>query len=217
MSEIYLVRHPESALNTKRSIVGGRSNETPITLKGEQQARQFTKAFLANYPSPDVYFASPAVRTQKLMQIYSETLGQPIELFTDDDLQEMSQGSAEGMLRSEVYTPEVLEQITQKQKEFSLPNGESVNNVCRRMSSWAIRTACEHPNSVILAATHGQAIRALVGGILGWSQYETTIDPTRITPNVSLSHLTVLNDEIKVNFWGKEIVEAVETNMPEVY
>jgi broad specificity phosphatase PhoE len=217
MSEIYLVRHPESALNTQRSIVGGRSNETPITLKGEQQARQFTKAFLVNYPSPDVYFASPAVRTHKLMQIYSETLGQPIELFTDDDLQEMSQGSAEGMLRSEVYTPEVLEQIIQQQKEFSLPNGESVNNVYRRMSSWAIRTACEHQNSVILAATHGQAIRALVGGILGWSQYETTIDPTRITPNVSLSHLTVLNDEIKVNFWGKEIVEAVETNMPEVY
>jgi len=217
MTEIYLVRHPESLQNTILSVVGGRINNTPITERGVEQARRFAKVFSAQYPSPNAYYSSPAVRTKALLDIYNETTGQHNGYFIDPDLQEMSQGQGEGMLRAEVYTPEVLEAIAIRQHDFALPGGESLNDTSSRMYSWMRRAHKKYPNGVLLVSTHGQAIRAVVGGLLKWSHFETTIDPAHQTDNVSLTHLTVKDHEMTVNFWGKDIIEPVENIQSEVY
>jgi broad specificity phosphatase PhoE len=210
MTEIYLVRHPESAQNTDRSIVGGRSNETPITKRGEQQARQFAKAFLAHYPAPDAFYTSPAVRTKTLLDMYNEVSGQQNGYFIDPDLHELSQGLSEGLQRDAVYTPEVLAAIAEYLHDFALPGGESLNDVSGRMEAWLGRVEQRHPNGVVLASTHGIAIRALVGKQLGWSHAETTTNPVHDVDNVSLTRLTVDNGKISVDFWGKNIIEPIE-------
>ena len=217
MTEIYLVRHPESLMNAHSSIVGGRSNFTPITERGAEQARRFAKAFLTQYPKPDAYYSSPAVRTKTLLDIYNQTTEQTNDYTIDLDLQEMSQGQSEGLERSKVYTPEVLEQIAQQQFDFALPGGESLNDTADRMFSWIDRVAEKYPNGTILASGHGQAIRAPIGRLLHWTHFETTIDPAHQTDNVSLTHLTVEDGKITVDFWGKNIIKAVKIATTEVY
>jgi len=217
MVEIYLVRHPESAQNTDRSIVGGRSNETPITKRGEQQARKFAKVFLAQYPSPDAFYTSPAVRTKALLDIYNEVAGQQNGYFIDPDLQELSQGLSEGLQRDKVYTPEVLASIAEQLHDFALPGGESLNDVSSRMEAWIGRVEKRHPNSVVLASTHGIAISALVGKQLGWSHVQTATNPIHNIDNVSLTHLTVNDGKINVDFWGKNIIEPIENTANTVY
>lgn len=217
MTEIYLVRHPESELNAQATLIAGRSNATPVTERGLEQARRFAKVFSSEYPEPDFFYASPAIRTQILIDIYNQTTGQDNKYEIEPDLSEMSQGLSEGVDRKYVYTPDVLERIAQHLHDFSLPGGESLNQTADRVLSWAYATEKKHPNSVILAATHGQAIRASVGRLLGWDHFQTTRDPERRTDNVSLTHLTVSEGNITVNFWGKDIIEPVEKVESELY
>jgi len=217
MTEIYLVRHPESALNADASVVGGRSNHTPLTERGEEQARRFAKAFASQYPAPNVFYSSPAVRTKALLDIYNETLGQHNGYFIDPDLQEMSQGEKEGVPRIEVYTPETLQAIDEQLLDFALPGGESLNDVANRFDGRIEQIAKRHPNSVVLIATHGQLIRAGIGRLLGWNHFETTQDPAHRTENVSLTRLSVENGQTTVNFWGKNIIEPIEIAESKLY
>lgn len=209
MAEIYIARHPETVLNADRSVVGGRSNDAQLTNRGFEQACRFAVSFDANYPKPDVLISSPAIRATALMDAYLEATQQQTEYTIEPALQEMSQGIADGRPRALIYTPEVVEQINRELFDFKLPEGESVNEVSDRMLDWVWRVHREFPNSVVLTAGHGQAIRSTVGHLLGWTHYQTTQDPDFVTPNVSLTHLSVADDAITVDFYAKEIINPV--------
>lgn len=206
MTEIYLVRHPETPYNADGTVVGGRSNHLLLSPRGEQQVGQFIEAYAKSYPAPDILYSSPALRTRALAEAYLESRGGTIPYYIEDALQEMSQGDAEGKPRLETYTPEVLERINTELFDFKHPNGESLNDVSDRILGLIWKMHKEHPGQTILAATHGQTIRRLVGSLLGWSHYETTMDPSKVTPNVSLTSLSVEDEGIEVNFMGKEII-----------
>lgn len=206
MSEIYLVRHPETVHNINRSIVSGRSNAIELTALGAEQALQFSEVFSRDFPKPDVLYSSPAVRTRALMDTYLRETDSNLLYTVDDALQEMGQGIAEGKERELIYTPEVIARIEAEQFDFHHEAGESLTSVGDRMLDWIQRAHQANPESTILAATHGQAIRSVVGRLLGWSHFETTMDPAKLTPNVSLTHLTVNDDTIKVHYFGKQII-----------
>lgn len=217
MTEIYLVRHPESAMNIQPDLVGGQSAHADITPRGAEQARRFARAFQQHYPTPDVLYSSTAVRTQALMKIYKQETGNRSDVMLDANLLEMSHGPHEGKLRSEIYTPEVLALIKEQQLDFALPGGESVNTAADRMYTWLYDVAEKHPDSVILASTHGQIIRAALGRALGWSQFKTTIDPDNRTGNVDLAHVSLHDRQVTVHFWNRTIIEPVEKAESELY
>ena len=217
MTEIYLVRHPESALNADRSLVGGRSNNTPVTERGLEQARRFAKVFPNHYPKPDVFYSSPAVRTKTLIDIYNEVTDEHNGYFIDSDLQELSQGIGEAKPRTDIYTAEVLAEIALQQLDFALPEGESINATADRMFASLHRMEQRHPNKTVFVAGHGLSFRTVVGRVLGWNHYETTIDPTHFTDNVSVTHLTMNDGVATVNFWGRDIIEPVEIKENTVY
>ncbi len=204
MTEIYLARHPETTHNIDLSIVSGRSNDILLTERGVEQARDFATAFSLNYPVPDILFTSPAIRTKTLLDIYLQRTGLDKTYIIDDSLQEMSQGIAEGKDPTTIYTPDVLERIDTELFDFKLPEGESLNEVADRMLDWVWRTHYQFPDKKILAATHGQAIRALIGHLIGWDHYQTTRDPANATPNVSLTHLSVTDRTITLHQFAKE-------------
>ncbi len=209
MTEIYLARHPESTLNTDRTLIGGRSNHVPITNNGKRQALAFAKAYTREYPSPDIVFSSPAVRAQALIEAYlRHNNTQDKGYFIDDALQEMTQGVADGKPRAAIYTPKVIHRINEELFDFKLSEGESLNEVADRMLTLMYEAEQKYPNAVLLVATHGQAIRAAVGRLLNWSHYDVTRNPATTTPNVSLTHLTVQDAAITVNFVNKVIIEG---------
>ena len=217
MTELFLVRHPETELNVGRHLIAGRSEAAPITKRGEEQARRFALAFSEHYPQPDALYSSPTVRTTSLLEIYNHTLGTQKSFTIDANLHEMSQGINEGKDRSDVYTPEVLALIKEQLLDFSFEGGESLNNTADRGNSFLERITEENPDQTVLAATHGQFIRALIGRHLGWNHYETTLDPAHYTDNVSLTHLTLDSGQVKINFYGKDIIEPVENDTVKVY
>jgi broad specificity phosphatase PhoE len=206
MTEFYLARHPESIFNVDAVKVGGRSNEIPITERGATQARLFSAAFHLKYPAPTVLFSSPAIRARALMDTYVETSQTTLEYALDDDLQEMGHGLVEGLHRDDVYTPPVLALIEANPFGFKHAEGESLTEVSERVLGWMKRVENDHPDGIVLATTHGQAIRTAVGFLLDWSRYQITLDPEKKAANVSLTHLSTYDGEITVNYYAKGII-----------
>ena len=93
MVTVYLVRHAQSVMNTHRFLVGGRSNHTPLTQRGRQQATLCGQALRTQGVRPQALYVSPAVRTQQTAQLLRAGLGVDIPMYTDDRLQELSQAT----------------------------------------------------------------------------------------------------------------------------
>ena len=159
----YLLRHAESQMNTNTHLVGGRSNETPLTQKGIAQSRKLGLYLLERKITPGKVFTSPARRTQETACHSLGQMGTNIDPIISDEIQELGQGRAEGTPRIDVYTPEVLAQIENLGKDFKLPGGESMNDVGTRMHDWVHHVAEEIGDEElesknIFVYTHGGAI-----------------------------------------------------------
>ncbi len=196
-TEVYLIRHAETVMNTNPHLVGGRSNETPLTPRGVEQAKRLGRAMLARRIFPFKVFASPAVRTRNTAQYSLAEMGLEIEPLVQDALQELGQGVWEGRPRLEAYTATALENIAKLGKDFKLEGGESMNDVGMRMHGWLTEafneTAGQKPSRCFVY-THGGAIKCLASHLHGWSHqqtYETQID------NASVSLFTKSN-----GVWG---------------
>ena len=189
---LYVVRHAESEANAYGShLIGGRSNETPLTEKGVEQAKQLGRYLLAKNIYPDFIYSSPAVRTLQTAHYALTEMGIDTEPTVDDNLQELDQGLWVGRNRNETYTDEVLANIQLLGKDFKADGGESMNEVGARMlaavSTIADRHAHDSEAVTGILFTHGLAIRCLASIIHDWSHkqtYETQ------TPNASVSIFT---------------------------
>ena len=79
---VALIRHAESVANTQLHVIGGRSNHSPLTAAGEQQAVELGEKLKAVGYSPDVIYSSPAVRTLETARIALAVTGYPCLLYT---------------------------------------------------------------------------------------------------------------------------------------
>ena len=189
MVTVYLVRHAQSVMNTRRCLVGGRSNHTPLTQQGRQQATLCGQALRTRGIRPQVLYVSPAVRTQQTAQLLRAGLGVDVPMHTDDRLQELSQGSWTGRPRVLVYNPVTLAAIAAQGLDFAAPGGESMRQVGARMYAWLLAAqaqAAQQGYSSIMAVSHGIAIKSLVGYVANWSH--SKIYTTELA-NVSLTQL----------------------------
>jgi broad specificity phosphatase PhoE len=198
--DLYVIRHAESAANASGShLIGGRSNETPLTEKGIEQAKQLGRYLLTKDIKPDFIYASPAVRTLETARYALAEMGITSKPLIEDALQELDQGRWVGRNRKDTYTSEVLADIAMLGKDFKSDGGESMNEVGERMLT-AISTIAVHHEGEVgtvtgLVFTHGVAIRCLAATIHDWPHkqtYETE------TPNASVSLFTRTGDGWKL-------------------
>lgn len=200
-TKIFIARHAECEMNLiYDEIIGGRSNESPLSELGEAQAAQLGRYILNHEINPDFYFASPAVRARDTIDIVLKTMGLSQPVTIDERLLEMSQGDAEGKPRKEIYTDAVLAAIRRQLLDFALPGGESMNEVGERVLEWLNEVAKLYPEKTILAGGHGLAIRCAAGMVLNWSHPEILAAQT---PNASLSLFVVEKGVVRVMFVGK--------------
>ncbi len=92
LTELYLIRHAETVMNTTPYLVGGRSNYSPLTPRGVEQAKRLGRAMLAKQILPTEVFTSPALRTIDTARYSLAEMKLDIEPLAYDDLQELSQG-----------------------------------------------------------------------------------------------------------------------------
>lgn len=186
MITIILIRHAESAMNTQKHLVGGRSSETPLSPLGELQAVELGR-FLRTQPRPNRVVSSPAVRAQKTAELSLARLQNIPEIELSAAIHEMSQGVFEGRPRDTVYTSEVLAHIDARGRDFKLPGAgaESMNDVAKRLQEFigaALQQASD--GDTIYMYTHGIIISSYLATLFDWTQ-EQTVKQIRSLPNAS--------------------------------
>lgn len=185
-TELYLIRHAETVMNVSPHLIGGRSNETPLTQKGIAQAKRLGQYLFRKQLIPNSVFASPARRTLDTARYSLAEMGLDIEPLVQDAIQELGQGRAEGRLKKDVYTDKVVADIIRLGKDFKLPGGESMNDVGLRMHGWIeerFGAADGAEPSRHFVYTHGGAIKYLASHLLDWPHqqtYQTPIENTSV-------------------------------------
>lgn len=189
MVHLYFVRHAESLSNVNHHLIGGRSNHTPLTEKGKEQAKKLGERLGKSTVHLDLIATSSAVRAFDTSKIMCETANLDFDkVVVSDELQELSQGDWEGKVRKEIYTPEMLNKINNNNWLHKAPNGESQKEVEERMYGWLEQNVfplndADQPIHCAIV-THGNAIRCLFRKIMDSTSTMThriKLDNTSIT------------------------------------
>ncbi len=209
-AEFYFFRHAQSEANLQPHIVGGRSNHSPLSETGREQAARLGLYIADHLPEPDFVHATPAVRTQQTARIalYAARLERPLRI--EDDLQELDQGMAEGRPRSEVYTQETFARIDAEGLDFKHEGGQSLRELGMQGVAWIDRAFMSHAaGTIVYVFGHGMAIRSLVGNILGWDHMQVF---RASTPNTSLTKVVGRPGDWRVPLFANNAHSKVVTH-----
>ncbi len=173
---LYLIRHGQSHMNITPHLVGGRSEKSPLSQLGEDQAVALYRLFHNNGIRFDKVYSSPFSRAIRTAEI---SLGSSFPIITDDRLIEYSAGDWESRPRSEVQTSKVKHQMAEMTVDFQPPNGESQRQVSLRVADWLQEVILKNQELLssgqtqsIAVFSHGLTIKCLLHHILGFdSQY----------------------------------------------
>jgi len=129
--KLYLIRHGESEMNLRKDVICGRSNSTPLTAKGREEAWALGKRFAAQKLSFDKVYSSTAKRARETAEIACKVMGFQCEkIVLSDQILELCQGEFTLQPREKVYTKERLKQITKESIFFRAPgiDGTDLNS-----------------------------------------------------------------------------------------
>lgn len=199
MVELSLIRHGETEYNSVLRIQG--SLDSPLTERGRSQALQLGRhlAGQKNYQNLNTWFCSPqgrAVETSDLMR--RGWNGQPLpDVSYDDRLREIHCGDLEGKLIPDVDA-QVLERL-RNEPTFAYPNGESIEDVILRASSFwrdlqpQLQSAARSDGTDhrVVIVSHGNFLRCLTSVILSLpSLYAVRV----VLENTGLCYFRSLHD-----------------------
>ncbi len=189
MLNFYFIRHAESVMNCAPHIIGGRSNETPLSERGKLEAASLGKRLVAENILFDKIYSSTAVRCRETARLVGKHMGfSLVDIVFSGELLELSQGEWQGKPRVEIYTPETVASINTDNWNFTPPNGESQRAVEERMLGFVQREVLPfYTKDRMLSLgifTHGMAIKCLLRGIMKFTPsitYKILLDNTSIT------------------------------------
>ena len=187
--DLYLLRHGETNLNINRGIIGGRSNFSDLSERGEKQAGLLGFRLFQEGIRFDEVYSSTTKRAIETARIACSQIAFPFEKIKScDGLLELDQGDWEGKIRKECYTPEVLDQMVTENWNFRPPNGESQNDVAERIYAWVKENLLPKSEQNLTAAIfgHGVSTKCFLTKALDSDHkisYRMTID------NCSISHI----------------------------
>ena len=202
MIDLYLIRHPEAKHNETPEIIGGRSNNSPVSPLGEKQTYALYERLIKEGIVFDEVYSSPAVRTLYLANFF--VMNDP-QIIVDSDLQEIDQGEWTGRKRVEVYTPEIKMQMNADSWNFRAPDGESQNEVGQRGMKFINKYIIDRYPKLDRDLTigvfgHGLAFKCLLRNILEF-------DP-QITWRFSLENTSITQLKYDGRWWPIRINDA---------
>lgn len=196
--DLNLIRHGQSEVNVDPDRMG-QGADVPLTAKGKRQARALHNRFLLEGQYFDRIYSSDYTRAFDTAQIVKGDTSQPIIIY--EDLREYSAGDWTDQSRKEVLTPEIKLRMGYLNMGFLPPNGESLNQVERRVSTWVEEAIMynkemielakwkkenNHPPINIACFTHGMTIKTFLHYIMG---YDKSIAWKIVISNTSITRL----------------------------
>lgn len=155
--KIYIIRHGETALNSK-GIMQGRLDE-PLNQSGRDLA------VITGQRMRDVHFdcciASPLSRARETAEIVLRESGNDIPIITDDRIVEISFGEMEGKKLPDMGEDGHL--FFSDPFSFpGFPGGETIRDVCARTQDFLKELIARDDGKTYLIGTHGCAVRAMI-------------------------------------------------------
>ncbi|MCY0860439.1 MAG: 2,3-diphosphoglycerate-dependent phosphoglycerate mutase [Sulfolobaceae archaeon] len=159
MSIIILIRHGQSVINVNR-ILSHDINGNPLTDEGIKQAKKAAQE-LKKLPKISVIFTSPVCRALQTAKLIAEELnmGEPI---IDDRLRERFMGE----LNNKKIDLSDHWKVKLERNEIKYEGIESWLSLEHRMVDFTSEIVSKYPNEVVIAVSHYDPIRALLGYIL---------------------------------------------------
>ncbi len=163
MTELYLIRHGETELNTKGVYYGWTDCE--LSEKGVMQAEDL--ADILQNVCFDAVISSSLARAVVTAVIVSGFT--PDEIIKDDRLRELNFGDWEGMHYSEVKEKhkEAWENWGRDWKNAAPPKGESFFEIYRRVKSCIEDILKEYEGKRVLVVSHQGAMRIIPMVLMG--------------------------------------------------
>ena len=195
--EVYLIRHGETESNKQRRYLGW--TESPLTELGKRQA-EMAAAFLAAKEIGALY-CSDLQRARATANVIGAGCG--LKPVASPLLREIHFGRWEGLTFDEIEA-EWGDQISRWLDDpfrNSTPDGETLAEVCDRMSSFLAEVEASHEDGRRIAiVSHGGSIRALLFEIIG---FETASFWDLKIGNASVSLIRREGDSFRVEYYNR--------------
>jgi len=194
-TRVTVVRHGETEWNLSRRVQGQKNSN--LTNTGIRQA-EYTSQALKDEKF-DVLYSSDLQRARETAEIINKPHN--LEHRIDIDLRERNFGIMEGLTLDEVQEkmPEVYAGYRQRDENFTIPDGENLLQLYKRVKNCANRIVKENEGKNILIVTHGGVLDCILrmvfdyplSGIRKFSLY-----------NASINRFSVLKEVWLLEEWG---------------
>lgn len=193
MTEFYFIRHGQTKANVLKMKQGNINTEiTYLNTNGQKQAQHLADNFDISFA--DRIICSPLKRAQQTATILNQKPQLPITY--DKCLREISYGSWDGQKNADLkklhpdayndYWNDVLPLYTQY-----ATNGESFNDVIKRVNNFLNENSQKYPNEKIICVTHGFTVKATALSILKPQDVMSLPEPR----NTSVTKIIALADK----------------------
>lgn len=185
MTRIYLIRHAEAEGNLYRIAQG--HTDGRLTKRGWDQVKALEGRFASIHV--DAVYASDLYRTRATASAVYRPKGLPVHL--DASLREAHLGHWEGQPWGEIarQEPENLTDFTIRPHLWRVRDGETAAHAQRRLYDAVCRIGAKHDGKTVVIASHGFAIRMLLGKLQGYPLEEIGESPQEDNTAVSLLEL----------------------------
>jgi broad specificity phosphatase PhoE len=207
---LLLIRHGFSTSNEDGTLTG--QLDVPLTPLGVRQGEAASRYLFENY-GIDAIYSSDLSRAVDTVRPLSEQTGLPI--LTDPDLREMRCGIWTGVLISELKTRygALYTRWASADDAVFPEGGESWSKTAERMRGAVLRIAAQNAGKTVAVATHGGALRALLGVLLGIPSalWQTELP---YAPNASVTRVTYEDGCFVYEGVTDEYLGTLKTEMP---
>lgn len=157
MTRLVLVRHGETDWNVEGRYQG--QADPPLNRKGVEQAERVARQL---HPlGIELIYSSPLRRAWQTAQIIAEALHVPV--YPEPRLMEINQGEWEGRLVTDIARtyPELFRRWEETPWEVTLPGGENLREVQKRVYAAVDDIVARHPHQTVALVTHRLPIALL--------------------------------------------------------
>lgn len=163
MTRLYIIRHAEAEGNLYRRIQGW--YDSLITERGYRQIAALEHRFADI--AIDAVYSSDLFRTKTTAAAIYGPKGLPLKL--EPNLREIHLGVWEDRCWGDVAhaDPEGMRAFNSSSGQWSVEDGETFQEVGSRITSTVLNIAAENPDKTVAIFSHGMAIRALQGTLMG--------------------------------------------------
>ncbi len=166
LARFFLVRHGETIWNKQRKYQG--QSDIPLTDEGKIQAELLSKRL--KHEKLDVAYASDLGRTMETAKIIAEQ--HDIEVIPTELMRELSFGIWEGLTYEDILQkwPQEYRSWIDNPYYEKPPEGETLSQLCERVSRFLMKAAKAYPDGRILVVSHAGPIRAVLSVLLNLKQ-----------------------------------------------